>query len=130
MSNIRTSLPFSTEPWEAAKDKFLEALTPEEIQSFDNATPENLFYEASALQKKHAHESRMWKMQGKMIPLIEGVKDYGRVIDVYSNTYGLILSPIWGSIRIILHVRKSFLTFVPGPDFIIVSTKRIANHAP
>ncbi|KAF2786863.1 hypothetical protein K505DRAFT_258984 [Melanomma pulvis-pyrius CBS 109.77] len=104
MANIRTSLPFPTRPWETAKNKFLENLSPEEIQQFQNATLENFFYDASSAQKKHARGSRVWELQEKLASLAEGIDDYGKALDVYSNAYGLILCPIWGSVRVVLNI--------------------------
>ena len=101
---MRTSLPFPTEPWEAAKNRFLKDLSQEEIQKFENATLENLFYDASSTQKKHAQGSRIWAIQEKFVSLVEGIDDYGKALDVYSNTYSLILCPLWGSVRVVLHV--------------------------
>ncbi|KAF2870424.1 hypothetical protein BDV95DRAFT_81231 [Massariosphaeria phaeospora] len=106
MASIRTSVPFPTEPWEAAKQKFLEALSEEDIKRFKDATLENVFYGASSTQKKHAHGSRSWAIQERLSSLVDGIDDYGKALDVYANTYGLILSPIWGSIRVVLHIAR------------------------
>ncbi|KAH8707014.1 hypothetical protein GQ44DRAFT_818027 [Phaeosphaeriaceae sp. PMI808] len=104
MSCLRTSLPIPTQPWEAARAKFLEALSEEESARFKNATLENLFYDASAAQKGHAQKSRSWLVQERLSSLVDSVADYGKALDVYSNTYGLIMSPIWGSLRVVLHI--------------------------
>lgn len=104
MSSIRTSLPIPTQPWEAAKSRFLDGLSPEETKRFNDATLENLFYDASAAQKKHAHNSKTWLRQERLSSLVDAIDDYGKALDVFANTYGLILSPIWGSLRVILHV--------------------------
>jgi hypothetical protein len=104
LARLRTELPFPTRPWEAAKAKFLDGLSPEERQRFTDATPENLFYDASASQKKYARGSRSWVMQQKATSLVEGIADYGKALDVYANASSLVLCPIWGSIRVVLHV--------------------------
>lgn len=108
MAGIRTELPFPTQPWEDAKNKFLEGLSDEEIKRFKNATLENLFYDASASQKKYARGSRVWAMQERITSLVDGVDEYAKALDVYSNAYSLILCPIWGSIRVVLHVSQSW----------------------
>ncbi|KAF2027157.1 hypothetical protein EK21DRAFT_91811 [Setomelanomma holmii] len=100
MSHIRTSLPVPTQPWNAAKARFLEGLSPTEITRFEHATCENLFYNASAAQKRHAKRSHGWLVQERLSPLMNAVSDYGQALDVYANTYGLIISPLWGSLRI------------------------------
>lgn len=108
MSTIRTSLPIPTQPWEAARAKFLEGLSPQEIQRFKDATPENLFYDASAVQKRHADNSKTWLFQERLSSLTDAINDYGKALDVYANANGLILSPIWGSVRVVLHVSPFF----------------------
>jgi hypothetical protein len=104
LARLQTELPFPTQPWDAAKARFLDGLSQKERQKFGDATPENLFYDASACQKKHARGSRSWVMQQKVTSLVEGIEDYGKALDVYANASSLILCPIWGSIRVVLHV--------------------------
>jgi len=104
MSNIQTSLPVPTQPWEAAKNRFLAGLSQEEVQKFKDATLENVFYGASASQKQHAQGSKAWMLQERLTSLVDGIMEYEKALDVYSNTSALILCPIWGSLRIVLHV--------------------------
>jgi hypothetical protein len=104
MASIRTSVPFPTQPWEAAKRRFLEGLSLGERDRFQNATAENVFYDASASQKKHAQGSKSWLVHEKLSSLTDGIEDYGKALDVFSNTYGLILCPLWGSVRVVLQV--------------------------
>jgi hypothetical protein len=106
MALIRTTVPFPTQPWEAARDRFLEGLSPEEAQIFKGATLENIFYAASASQKRHAKGSRAWAVQERISSLVEGIEDHGKALDVYSNAYSLVLSPLWGSIRVV-HIVSS-----------------------
>jgi hypothetical protein len=93
-----------TQPWETAKLRFFENLSPQEIDLYKNASLENLFYDASATQKKHARGSRMWRLQERMSPLIDSIEDYGKAMDVFVNTCPIVLSPLWGSIRVVLLV--------------------------
>ncbi|KAF2825246.1 hypothetical protein CC86DRAFT_407469 [Ophiobolus disseminans] len=104
MAGIRASLPFPTQPWEVAKAKFLEGLSLEQRSQFQSATIENLFYGTSVIQRRHAQESRVWPLQQRISSLVDAIDDYGKALDVYANTCGLILSPIWGSIRVLLHI--------------------------
>ena len=90
--------------WEAAKARFLEGLSSEEIDCFKNATPENLFYDASNTRRRYVHDSRVSLLREPLSPLIDAIDDYGKAFDVLANTYGLVLSPIWGGLRIVLHV--------------------------
>ncbi len=102
MADIRTSLPIPTQPWEAARARFLEGLQPHEISIYANATLENLFYDADISQRSHALGSRSWRLQERLAPLTESLEDYGKAMDVYVNTCPLVLSPLWGSLRVIL----------------------------
>jgi hypothetical protein len=104
MSHIRTSLPVPTQPWESAKAKFLEGLSQEDVSRFQAANIENVFYSTEVAQRKHADESKIWPLQQRLSSLVDAIDDYGKALDVYANTYGLILSPMWGSIRVIIHV--------------------------
>jgi hypothetical protein len=113
MSQIQTSLAIPTQPWEAAKSRFLQGLSSQETNLFNDATLENLFYDASAAQKKHAHDSRSWIRQQRLSSLVDAINEYGQAMDVYVNTYGLILSPIWGSVRVVLHVSLWVAKYLP-----------------
>jgi hypothetical protein len=104
MSHIRTTLPVPTQPWDSAKAKFLEGLSQEDVSRFEAANIENIFYSTEVAQRKHATESKIWPLQQRMSSLVDAIDDYGKALDVYVNTNGLILSPIWGSIRVVLHV--------------------------
>ncbi|KAF2279072.1 uncharacterized protein EI97DRAFT_484903 [Westerdykella ornata] len=104
MSAILTALPFPTRPWETAKAQFLEQLTPEEKQCFESATLENIFYQTSAAQKRHANGSNSWAMQERISSLVDAIEEYGKALDVYANAFPLVLSPLWGSIRVILKI--------------------------
>jgi hypothetical protein len=107
MSAIKTSLAIPTRPWETAKGRFLENLSPNEVRVYETATLENLFYDASNNQKSHGRGSRIWRLQERLSPLIDSVEDYGKAMDVFVNTCPLVMSPLWGSIRVILLVRQT-----------------------
>ena len=104
MADIRTSLPISTQPWEAARERLCQGLLPHEQSLYSNATLENLFYDASTGQKNHARGSRIWRLQERLAPLVESLEEYGKAMDVYVNSYSLVLSPLWGSLRVVLLV--------------------------
>jgi hypothetical protein len=124
MSNIRTSLPVATQPWEAAKARFLERLSPEDVRNFHEATIENLFYATSAAQKRYAQQSRSWPLQQRLSSLVDAIDDYGKALDVFANTYSLVLSPVWGSIRVVIHVRTRIF-YIRVRHFI---TRLLAQH--
>lgn len=104
MTDIRTSLPIPTQPWEAARERLCQGLLPHEQSLYSNATLENLFYYASSSQKDHARGSRIWRLQERLAPLVESLEEYGKAMDVYANAYPLVLSPLWGSLRVVLLV--------------------------
>ena len=72
---------------------------------FSQASPEAILYDASAAEKTHRATSTTREVVKKLQPFIEAVEQYGAALDVYSNIYPLVMSPIWGSVRIVLLVR-------------------------
>jgi len=104
MSAIRTSLPIPTQPWKLAKQKFCQGLSLQEARRYEAATPENLFCDASCAQRQQSRGSRVWRLQERLFPLIDSIEEYGKAMDVFVNTCPLIMSPLWGSIRVILLV--------------------------
>jgi len=89
------------DPWQLAKDRYLEGLDSDERALFNEATIENLYYKASNEardEKKRKTTSAIRKLQ----PLVAALKDYGEALDVYSNISPLPLAPLWGSIRVLL----------------------------
>jgi hypothetical protein len=107
MTDIRTSLPIPTQPWEAARESFYEGLLPHERDLYSNATLENIFHDASSSQNSHIRGSRTWRLQERLAPLVESLEEYGKAMDVFVNTCPLILSPLWGSLRLVLLVSPS-----------------------
>lgn len=98
------SLPPSQDVWTRAKNRYTEDLTHEEKQIFLQASPEMIFYDASAAEKRHRASSTGRGLIDKLKPFIAAIEQYGEALDVYSNTYALVLSPLWGSIRVLLLV--------------------------
>ena len=72
---------------------------------FSQASPEAILYDASAVEKTHRATSTTREVVKKLQPFIEAVEQYGAALDVYSNIYPLVMSPIWGSVRIVFQVR-------------------------
>lgn len=96
------------DPWQAAHAAYMKDLNPEEQALFATATLDNLLASTDAAQKQHQDESKSRYIFHKLQPLVEAIDQYGRALDVYSNTYSLAMGPIWGSIRVLLHVRLIF----------------------
>ena len=99
----------SVDAWARARERYLEDLTDEEKVVYEKgskATLEAIFYDASAAEKAHRLSSRGRKVTAKiLLPLIEAVEQYEKALDVYANASPSILCPLWGSIRVVLHVR-------------------------
>ena len=100
---MASHLPFQ-DAWTRARNRYLEDLTNEEKQLYMQATPETIFYDASAAENRHEASSPSRGLLHKLQPFIASVQQYGAALDVYSNSYPLVLSPLWGSIRVLLLV--------------------------
>ena len=94
----------SADAWTRAKDRYIEDLTHEEKQLYNHATPEQIFYDASVAEKKHEASSTSRGLIHRLQPFVTAIEQYGQALDVYSNAYPLALSPLWGSIRVVLLV--------------------------
>ncbi|KAI9660756.1 MAG: hypothetical protein M1831_003448 [Alyxoria varia] len=90
------------EPWERAKERFLDGLSDHEKELFRTASLENALYGASNASRWHLYKSKSRRVQKKLEPLRRSLEDYGRAMDVFSNTSSLFLCPIWGCIRMLL----------------------------
>ena len=101
----------SQDAWTRARNRYVEDLTHEEKQFYIQATPERIFYDASAAEKSHKASSIGRGLMHKLQPFVDAIEQYGQALDVYSNAYSLALSPLWGSIRVLLLVRLSWTPF-------------------
>ena len=71
---------------------------------FNKASIEEILYDASAAEKRHGASSKSRALSRKLEPLVSAIDQYGQALDVYANACPLALSPLWGSIRVVLHV--------------------------
>ena len=110
-------LPFQ-DAWSRARNRYIEDLTHEEKQFYMQATPEMIFYDASAAEKRHETSSTTRGLIHKLQPFVAAIEQYGQALDVYSNAYPLALSPLWGSIRVLLLAMLPF-TAVPTETLIL-----------
>ena len=101
----------SDDPWELAKARFLNELDPTERDIFNNATIENLFYTTSNANRADAERSRIRSISQKLGPLVSAIESYGKALDVFSQIAPLYLSPIWGSIRVVLVIARTYGKF-------------------
>ena len=81
---------------------------------FSQASPETILYDASAIEKTHKAKSTTRGAVRKLQPFVEAIEQYGSALDIYSSIYPLAIGPIWGSVRVVLHVRIPTLKYVPG----------------
>ena len=93
-----------SDAWTRAQTEFVKDLSEEEQRTFFKASPKSLLDDAVATEKSHAERSTTRSVMEKLQPLVATVEQYGQAIDVYSSTYPLALGPIWGSMKILLHV--------------------------
>ena len=96
--------PFSQDAWTRARDRFVEDLSEKKKTVYYQSSLEMIFYDASAAQKSHSAASQSLRVANRLKPLTSAIQQYGSALDVYANAYPLALSPLWGSLRIILHV--------------------------
>lgn len=87
-------------------NNFLASLSPDENALFEaTKTAESLLQEVESANNEHKDASVSRKAGVALLPFIAGIEQYGQAIDVFANSNDL-LCPIWGSIRIVLHVSK------------------------
>ena len=104
----------------------MEDLTHEEKQLYMQATPETIYYDASAAEKSHEASSSSRGLMSKLQPFVAAIEQYSQALDVYSNAYPLALSPLWGSIRVLLKVLPSSTAFL---DHMLTLIKTFGLHA-
>ena len=92
----------SADAWTRACDRYIEDLSGDEKQLFLNASLETIFYSASAAKKFHQSN-----VASQLQTFAAAIEQYGTALDVYANSSSLILCPLWGSVRVVLHVESS-----------------------
>ena len=105
----------------AVRDRFVQefcgSLTPEEAKLFEAANIAKVVLdEVKEAEAAHKEKSKFRKVTEAIVPFIDGLQQYGQALDVLSNASDL-LCPIWGGIRIILHVRTVYVALY----FVVVS---------
>jgi hypothetical protein len=117
----------SPDPWELAKSRFLEDLDPHEKDIFNNATLENIYYSTSNTNRDDAEKSKTRGVVRKLGPLVSAIESYGGAFDAFAQISPQYLSPIWGSIRVLLVVAGSYSKFY---DKIVDTLGRIGDILP
>ena len=93
-----------SDAWIRAQAQYCEDLNEKEQRMFFRASPESLLDDAITAEKSHAMNSTTRSVMEKLQPFVAAIVQYGDAVDVYSSTYPLALGPIWGSIKVLLHV--------------------------
>ncbi|KUJ07177.1 uncharacterized protein LY89DRAFT_370709 [Mollisia scopiformis] len=88
--------------WALAKARSIDDLEPSERQLYDNATLENIYYSTSNTVRSDGENSKTRNVIRKLGPLVSAIQSYGTAMDAFSQIAPLYLSPIWGSIRVLL----------------------------
>jgi hypothetical protein len=94
--------------WVAARSEYIAGLDEEERRLFEDATPENLLFNATTAQTSHEQASQSRAIFRRLKPFLSVIESYGAALDVYSNIYPLALALIWGSLRVMLHLATNF----------------------
>jgi hypothetical protein len=90
---------------------FFATLTPDNQALFKATTlSAQLLEVVQNADKKHQERSYSRRATAAIRPFVAGVEHYGQAWDVMSNTAS-VLTPIWGSARVILTVCSLFFFF-------------------
>src|SRR5450432_770340 len=106
-----SSAPPESDPWQIARNRFLQDSSPEERLLFASATIETLYYDTSNTEREDRKKSRMRNRLQKIQPLVDKLEEYGQAMDLYANAASWILAPIWGSIRVVLVLAQCYNGF-------------------
>ena len=90
-------------------EAFFRTLSPDEKELFKATTIADQILEDIILaEKAHRDGSISRKVSQALKPFLVGVSQYGQALDVVSNASSWVLSPLWGGIRVILHLATEF----------------------
>jgi len=90
---------------------FVASLSSEEQVLFQTTTAaESVLRELETANSEHKDASNFRKASAALLPFVAGIEQYGQAMDVFANSNDL-LCPIWGSVRIVLHVRLDSRAF-------------------
>ncbi|KAF2228499.1 hypothetical protein EV356DRAFT_477061, partial [Viridothelium virens] len=96
------------DPWLQARNLYMKDLNEEEQKVFETASLENLLDSTNVARKSHEEQSRMRNISRKLEPFVNAICQFGEALDVFSNTYAIAMAPLWGSVRVLLHIAKGF----------------------
>ncbi|KAI4086273.1 MAG: hypothetical protein LQ344_007691 [Seirophora lacunosa] len=88
---------------------FFETLSPNEKELYKATRfAEQLLDEVKRADQIHKDKSISRRVSQALKPFLAGIDQYGKALDVISNASSMVLCPIWGSIRIVLHLAAEF----------------------
>jgi hypothetical protein len=90
--------------WQKAVDFYREGLTEKEKKLFADSKPEDVLRDVAQQEAAQREASRTRAFAQKLQPLLASIEQYGKALDVISNSSPTILSPLWGSLRVLLRV--------------------------
>lgn len=91
---------------EICAHEFVDTLSAEERDLFQEAkVAETLLREVEDADTKHRDGAMRRKVSPAVLTFISGVMQYAPALDVFANS-NTMLCPIWGSVRVVLHVRN------------------------
>ena len=107
----------SSDAWVRARDRYVEDLNEQEQQMYFKASPESLLDDSRTAEKNYGADSTTRRVVEKLQPFVTAIVQYGDAVDTYSSTYPLALGPIWGSVKVLLHVcGQELLTLLRDTD--------------
>lgn len=90
-------------------EAFFKNLSPDEKELFKATTiADDLLEEITVAEQLHRDKSLSKRVSQAIKPFLAGVNQYGRALDVLSNSSSLVLCPLWGGVRIVLHLATEF----------------------
>lgn len=96
------------DPWIIARNQYIADLDDDERKLFDHATLENLLQASAEEQSTHQKQSQSRAILGRLKPFLSAIEDFGTAFDVISNTYSIVLAPLWGALRVVLQLAQKF----------------------
>jgi hypothetical protein len=100
----------SLDPWLLAKRALSRRPRAPREDPFHEATLENSYYGTSNLERDDRN-SKSSAIIHKLHPLVEKVEEYGNALDAYANIAPMYLSPILGSIRVLVVIARVYGKF-------------------
>ena len=94
---------------------------------FSAASPEYLLAGTLLSYQRHEANSKSFRLIKALEPFVSIVRDYGAALDVLANTYSLVLSPLWGSLRVLLRIAEEAGKYF---DKLVEMFARIADVLP